>query len=92
MKSLCNARPALQVNRSGLHSRTAVRHVMRPTCAISGEDRQHMRHALELAKKGLGKTHPNPAVGCVILKDGKVGPHAPSGIGLQILLVTVLST
>lgn len=31
-----------------------------------------MQHALELAKRGLGKTHPNPAVGCVILKDGKV--------------------
>ena len=33
-----------------------------------------MQHALELAKRGLGRTHPNPAVGCVILKDGKVGP------------------
>ncbi|CAL5223673.1 g6223 [Coccomyxa viridis] len=41
-----------------------------------------MRHALELAKKGLGKTHPNPAVGCVILKDGKVvgeGYHPEAG-------------
>ncbi len=32
-----------------------------------------MQRALELAKRGLGKTHPNPAVGCVILKDGEVG-------------------
>ena len=78
MKSLVHARPASQIGWLGLHPRTAVRHVMGPTCAISGEDRQHMRHALELARKGLGKTHPNPAVGCVILKDGKVGPHAPS--------------
>lgn len=42
------------------------------SCNISQEDRKHMQHALELAKRGLGKTHPNPAVGCVILKDGKV--------------------
>lgn len=52
---------------------------MRPTCAISSDDRLHMRHALELAKRGLGKTHPNPAVGCVVLKDGKVGQHALKG-------------
>ncbi|BDA48689.1 Riboflavin biosynthesis protein RibD [Coccomyxa sp. Obi] len=41
-----------------------------------------MQHALELAKRGLGKTHPNPAVGCVILKDGKVigeGFHPQAG-------------
>ena len=74
MKILFRACSASQIDRSGLHSRTAVRHVMGPTCAISSEDRQYMRHALELARKGLGKTHPNPAVGCVILKDGKVGP------------------
>ena len=65
--------------RTALYFSAHVRHVMRPTCAISSDDRQHMRHALELAKKGLGKTHPNPAVGCVILKDGKVGSHALTG-------------
>jgi pyrimidine deaminase RibD-like protein len=36
------------------------------------EDRSYMRHALERARQGLGKTHPNPAVGCVIVKEGKV--------------------
>lgn len=30
-----------------------------------------MRQALELAKRALGKTHPNPAVGCVLVRDGK---------------------
>lgn len=45
-----------------------------------------MRMALELAKKGLGRTSPNPAVGCIIVKGGRVvgkgwhkkagGPHA----------------
>ena len=45
---------------------------MHISCAVSQEDRQYMQHALDLAARGLGKTHPNPAVGCVILKDGKV--------------------
>jgi diaminohydroxyphosphoribosylaminopyrimidine deaminase/5-amino-6-(5-phosphoribosylamino)uracil reductase len=45
-----------------------------------------MRLALALAKKGLGKVEPNPAVGCVIVKNNKIigkgfhkkfgGPHA----------------
>lgn len=35
-------------------------------------DRQHMRAALALARRGLGQVWPNPAVGCVIVKDGRV--------------------
>ena len=38
--------------------------------------------ALRLARRGLGATHPNPAVGCVIVKDGQVlgeGFHARAG-------------
>jgi diaminohydroxyphosphoribosylaminopyrimidine deaminase/5-amino-6-(5-phosphoribosylamino)uracil reductase len=31
-----------------------------------------MARALELARKGLGETNPNPMVGCVIVKDGVV--------------------
>ena len=31
-----------------------------------------MKIAMELAKQGKGRTHPNPAVGCVIVKNGKV--------------------
>lgn len=34
-----------------------------------------MKHALTLAKKGLGNTYPNPAVGCVIVDQGKVQSH-----------------
>lgn len=44
------------------------RQPMKPACSITEDDRQHMRHALDLARRGEGKTHPNPAVGCVILK------------------------
>ena len=49
-------------------------------------DIRHMRSALELAAAGVGWVSPNPLVGCVIVKDGKVvgrgyhqhfgGPHA----------------
>lgn len=31
-----------------------------------------MSHALALAARGLGRTWPNPAVGCVIVKDGRI--------------------
>ncbi|HET8697005.1 MAG TPA: bifunctional diaminohydroxyphosphoribosylaminopyrimidine deaminase/5-amino-6-(5-phosphoribosylamino)uracil reductase RibD [Gammaproteobacteria bacterium] len=52
----------------------------------SDADREHMAEALRLAANGLYDTKPNPAVGCVIVKDGRViargwtappgGPHA----------------
>lgn len=35
-------------------------------------DAGHMRHALSLGARGLGRTWPNPAVGCVIVKSGCV--------------------
>ena len=35
-------------------------------------DLQAMRSALVLARRGLGKVWPNPAVGCVIIKDRRV--------------------
>lgn len=35
-------------------------------------DLAHMRAALVLARRGLGNTWPNPAVGCVIVGDGRV--------------------
>jgi diaminohydroxyphosphoribosylaminopyrimidine deaminase / 5-amino-6-(5-phosphoribosylamino)uracil reductase len=35
-------------------------------------DTDHMAHALRLAARGLGNVWPNPAVGCVIVKDGLI--------------------
>ena len=35
-------------------------------------DRDHMAHALRLAARGLGNVWPNPAVGCVLVRDGIV--------------------
>ena len=31
-----------------------------------------MRAALGLARRGLGRTWPNPAVGCVVVREGRV--------------------
>lgn len=42
------------------------------TTADSGADRRFMQAALALATRGLGNVWPNPAVGCVIVKDGIV--------------------
>ena len=39
---------------------------------VDDRDLAHMRAALALARRGLGNTWPNPAVGCVIVKDGHV--------------------
>jgi diaminohydroxyphosphoribosylaminopyrimidine deaminase/5-amino-6-(5-phosphoribosylamino)uracil reductase len=39
---------------------------------MNADDLDHMRHALGLAARGLGEVAPNPAVGCVIVKDGVV--------------------
>ena len=46
------------------------------------DDIEHMRAALALARRGLGSTWPNPAVGCVLVNEGRVvgrGSTAPGG-------------
>ncbi len=35
-------------------------------------DEDHMDHALRLAARGLGRSWPNPAVGCVIVHQGRI--------------------
>ena len=45
-------------------------------------DDRFMRMALGVARRGLGRVAPNPAVGCVLVKDGRVlarGWTAPGG-------------
>ena len=45
-------------------------------------DAQYMARALELARRGHYTTHPNPRVGCVIVRDGQVvgeGWHIRTG-------------
>jgi len=53
---------------------------------FSPSDASHLQRALELARLGEGSVEPNPMVGCVIVRDGRVvgegwhrmfgGPHA----------------
>ncbi|KAK6140618.1 hypothetical protein DH2020_025647 [Rehmannia glutinosa] len=46
------------------------------------DDVYYMRRCVELAKKAIGCTNPNPMVGCVIVKDGKIvgqGFHPKAG-------------
>jgi diaminohydroxyphosphoribosylaminopyrimidine deaminase/5-amino-6-(5-phosphoribosylamino)uracil reductase len=59
---------------------------MNPNTPFSREDAEFMAHAIRLAERGLYTTDPNPRVGCVIAKDGRMvgagwhrkagGPHA----------------
>jgi diaminohydroxyphosphoribosylaminopyrimidine deaminase/5-amino-6-(5-phosphoribosylamino)uracil reductase len=45
-------------------------------------DTAYMKRALALARRGIGRTSPNPAVGCVVVKDGTVvgeGWHRKAG-------------
>jgi diaminohydroxyphosphoribosylaminopyrimidine deaminase/5-amino-6-(5-phosphoribosylamino)uracil reductase len=54
--------------------------------SFTDTDARHMARALELARRGLYTTDPNPRVGCVLVRNGKVvgegfheragGPHA----------------
>jgi diaminohydroxyphosphoribosylaminopyrimidine deaminase/5-amino-6-(5-phosphoribosylamino)uracil reductase len=49
---------------------------------MTAEDPHRMAVALALARRGLGETWPNPSVGCVIARDGRVlgrGWTQPSG-------------
>ena len=45
-------------------------------------DGHYMARAIELARNGLYTTHPNPRVGCVIVRDGQIvgeGWHVRTG-------------
>lgn len=49
---------------------------------MSAADHAWMAHALRLARQGLYSTHPNPRVGCVIVRDGQLlgeGWHQRAG-------------
>jgi diaminohydroxyphosphoribosylaminopyrimidine deaminase/5-amino-6-(5-phosphoribosylamino)uracil reductase len=45
------------------------------------DDTSHMRAALALARRGLGNCWPNPAVGCVVVRDGRVVGRAVTAPG-----------
>ncbi|MET0087684.1 MAG: bifunctional diaminohydroxyphosphoribosylaminopyrimidine deaminase/5-amino-6-(5-phosphoribosylamino)uracil reductase RibD [Sedimenticola sp.] len=48
----------------------------------TAEDHRYMARAIELARRGLYTTHPNPRVGCVLVRDGRIigeGYHLRAG-------------
>lgn len=47
----------------------------------SPEDIHFMKNALNIARYGLGRTAPNPTVGCVLVKNGRVIARARTGDG-----------
>jgi diaminohydroxyphosphoribosylaminopyrimidine deaminase / 5-amino-6-(5-phosphoribosylamino)uracil reductase len=47
----------------------------------SDADRGFMAQAIELAKGRMGETWPNPAVGCVLVKDGRIIAQAATAPG-----------
>ena len=50
--------------------------------SLMAQDYRFMARAIQLAKKGQYTTHPNPRVGCVIVKDDKIigeGYHQKAG-------------
>ena len=51
---------------------------------LHATDRYYMMLAIEQAKRGLYTTRPNPAVGCIVVKDGQIigqGFHPKAGQG-----------
>jgi diaminohydroxyphosphoribosylaminopyrimidine deaminase/5-amino-6-(5-phosphoribosylamino)uracil reductase len=46
--------------------------VTQNTSDAAASDRRFMALALALGRRGLGRTHPNPAVGAVVVKDGVI--------------------
>ncbi len=53
-----------------------------PLIMLSAADSQWMARALQLAERGLYTTSPNPRVGCVLVRDGKIvgeGWHQQAG-------------
>ncbi|CAI9099824.1 OLC1v1036705C1 [Oldenlandia corymbosa var. corymbosa] len=51
-------------------------------CEAGHDDGYYIRRCVELARKAIGFTSPNPMVGCVIVKDGKIvgeGFHPKAG-------------
>ena len=60
---------------------------MTPTSAdLSERDRRYLEQARVLGREGWGSVHPNPMVGCVLVRDDRIvgqghhevfgGPHA----------------
>ncbi|MGA8060118.1 MAG: bifunctional diaminohydroxyphosphoribosylaminopyrimidine deaminase/5-amino-6-(5-phosphoribosylamino)uracil reductase RibD [Candidatus Binataceae bacterium] len=52
-----------------------------PATPVSSADLHFMRRALALARRMLGRTSPNPAVGCVIVRGGRIVGQGATAAG-----------
>jgi diaminohydroxyphosphoribosylaminopyrimidine deaminase / 5-amino-6-(5-phosphoribosylamino)uracil reductase len=60
--------------------------MLRAVATLTAADQDHLERSIELAEFGLGRVHPNPMVGALVVRDDKVlgegwheecgGPHA----------------
>ena len=46
------------------------------------QKKEYMLRAIELAKQGVGWTSPNPLVGAVIVKDGRIIGEGRAAVGV----------
>src|SRR6266545_2362792 len=80
-----SARPRISASLSGGSRRMAIDAELNPGSSRrdrASADLAAMQAALALARHGLGTVWPNPSVGCVIVKDGRVvgrGSTRPGG-------------
>src|SRR6185503_11027847 len=65
---MCASPRSIAISARPRTSRSSSRISPRPTSRIDAM----MRAALALARRSLGRTWPNPAVGCVIVRDGLI--------------------
>ena len=49
-----------------------MKHDPRRSDAVEAKDDAYMSRALELARRGVGRTHPNPLVGAVVVQGGRI--------------------
>lgn len=49
--------------------------------SITARDERYMREAIELSLTHVGRTGPNPSVGCVIVKDGEIVGRGVTALG-----------
>lgn len=54
---------------------------LNPESRIPNPDQHFLDHAVRLAATGLGRTWPNPSVGCVLVRDGHILATARSADG-----------
>ncbi|MBF2065217.1 MAG: bifunctional diaminohydroxyphosphoribosylaminopyrimidine deaminase/5-amino-6-(5-phosphoribosylamino)uracil reductase RibD [Calothrix sp. C42_A2020_038] len=77
------AQPDAEANKQGNNLNSSVLDTRSHSClVVTNEDARMMQRCLELARRALGRTSPNPMVGAVIVKDGKIigeGFHPKAG-------------